>query len=209
MTVAPRHYAKWLSCCLILSICFSITASAQSGRIIPKPTPTPQTASAKESNPVPEFVVDPSADRYKLIFTSGYEIRTMIVKNKEKPDYDGTRKSRLNKFTEELNRAGAQGYKLLSSFDGKVALVRMEKVQYEYSQIEISTSFFLDKGDFYSAYRRLEEEGFRFADHFNLYSHCDTGEYGIPENCEFDDLYLFERLKGSLVPGKHTFARSS
>ena len=47
-------------------------ASAQSGRVIPKPTPPPSAESPKHPEARPKFVADPDADKYKLVFPISY-----------------------------------------------------------------------------------------------------------------------------------------
>src|SRR5262245_50502787 len=65
-----------IAVCAIVSLLFiSIVlpspfrgASAQSGRVVPNPTPNPPIESPKQLEAKPKFVADPDADKYKLVF---------------------------------------------------------------------------------------------------------------------------------------------
>lgn len=191
-----------LSSFIVLTLTMTLlSAAAQSGRVIPtpQPTPTPELSDAK-----PKFVVDPNADKYKLVFPVGYERKFFFTGKKEKVDEVATRHAYFDSFVEQLNEAGAQGYRLISSVDGSMAVVQLDKVQYEYAWFETISSSFFAKDGFAGQYAPMAKKGFRLADHALFYAFCEASEDSFTETCEYKEFFLLEREKGVEEAREHS-----
>ncbi len=194
---------------LFVSAFARLGAFAQSGRSIPPPpstpTPTPQTVSpnqeAKRS-----FVVDRSADTYKLVFETNFEGENTFSAKPEKIDFEKTWRPWLDNFVEQLNKAGAQGYKFTSvierwqpasghnNYPAPVAILKLDEVQHEYAWfVTTSESVFTISG-FEQKYTELTKRGFHLADHFLIGGSCRSAGEG--EDCKLNHLFLLEREKG-------------
>ena len=197
---------------LVALAALSLNVSAQSGRVIPTPSPTPEAASPEEANTKPKFVPDPNAERYRLIFPTGFERKFVPDGKKERQDHDATRHAYFENFVAQLNRAGEQGYRLLTAFDDSMVIVERGEVQYEYAWFETHSSFHFAKDGFEVPFAHLSKKGFRLAYHSLIYRHC---EYIDPENsafgetCVYKDFFLLEREKGVEQPREYRMAYGS
>jgi hypothetical protein len=187
---------RWLSF-VILTIQF-ISVSAQSGRKIqePQPTPTPQ-SSPKQLDVKSKLVIDPNAGKYKLIFLTSYERKRVYYK--EGKETDAALQKNRNNFIELLNKAGSQGYRLISFLGSLVCIVKIDEIQYEYAWFETDTNLFFAKVGFEEKYARMTKQGFRLVEH-TLISHiCEIDVLGdfpsLMETCEINDLFLLEKEK--------------
>lgn len=190
-----------LAAAVVLAATVPPAVPAQSGRrVTPTPTPAPERPPQAEE---PKFVPDPNAERYRLVFTTryqgGFSYRT----------YDEmklARRSAFDNFVEQLNRAGAQGYRVVSSMKGSPAVVALDREQFEYVWTETSAAAARLKPGFVGTYARLAKVGFRLAAHDLLYRSCDyydTGGFGYNVECNYADFFLFERRKGVESPREH------
>lgn len=178
----------------------AVSTPAQSGRIIPKPTPTPTPTPEAERPPTieaPKFVPDPNAEKYRLVFTTrfrgGFSYRSddeLVL----------ARRSAFDNFAEHLNRAGAQGYRLLTSLRGDPAVVALDREQFEYAWTETASRVAYHKPGFAGTYSQLAKRGFRLAARALLYGYCDP----LSGRCDYRDFFLFERRKGFESPREHT-----
>ncbi|HYR75059.1 MAG TPA: hypothetical protein VEM96_04385 [Pyrinomonadaceae bacterium] len=213
----------WLSSFFVLATPF-LLAVAQSGRglsIPPStPSPTPPVQSQRQMDTRPNFAV--GSDKYKLVFLEVYEIKRTLAGGKEIVDTDATRRSQLTNFNQQLNKAGAQGYKLTSSIYGwmrstanyhsfRVSLLYLDEVQYEYDWFETTSNLYFAMGDFDQAYTKMSGRGFRLADYFLTSLACDdTNSDGyLPGICESEYLFLVEREKNVERPKPFVVARST
>ena len=199
---------------VVLAIPF-ISVFGQSGRKPPQPqsTPTSQNTAPKQVTAKADFVIDTSANKYKLIFLTVRPIKR-TYKYKEREEADVAAQKNRDNFIEELNKAGAQGYKLVSSI-GKslVAIVKLDEVQYEYAWFETDTNLFFAKVGFEQKYERMAKQGFRLVDH-TLISHICETDYSPDaivnlETCEINDLFLLERQKGIENPMPYTLVSAA
>ena len=187
---------------LLLLILGAITVCAfgQSGRNAPdsKKAPTPETeidTSSARSNSKLNIKVD--ADPYRLVFPLRYS--GDISKSYEKPHLT-TSQSRAS-FMEELNRFGAQGYKLVAAdHNYSAALVKFDEGQYEYRHFETESSYLYSKNGFKNNHEILIGQGFRFVQHSMLLGYCETPENSFLEECEYQDLFLYEKEKNGKPP---------
>lgn len=194
----------WLASSVVLTSFLS--ADAQSGRVVPTPTPTPATPEASEFKP--KFVVDSSADKYQLVFSTVFE--GILYKKKLYPvagplAYDS--------FIELLNNAGGRGYRLTSATrsGGIVALVKLDTVQYEYAWFATGSDLrWVTKG-FEGSYSQLSKHGLRVVDHAVMKYDCPTNadDYLNGETCDIEDLYLLERKKGVEELAQHRVVASA
>src|SRR5215213_5898502 len=145
---------------LCLSAAFVLAASllapgarAQAGRPIPPPTPTPTPTPAPAAQPAPKFVPAPGEDRYRLVYTPGWD---GPLRPGEK-EIDAVRHSRMNNFVALLNEAGARGYRLRAIVDAwmPVAVVELGEAQYEYGWFE--TAVGARGGDYGRIYTRFQK----------------------------------------------------
>src|SRR5215510_1400823 len=222
--------------CAVVSLLFvsivlpppSRGASAQAGRVVPNPTPTPPIESPKQLEAKPKFVADPDADKYKLVFP--ISLSKMIYKDppknrKEKKqrekeigqDSDNISASYRNSFIEQLNKAGERGYRLIALGHPMIGIVRRGNVQYEYAWFETNSELFFTKAGFVGKCEEMARQGFSVVDHLFLWSICDSGptsydEHGPvstfnPPFCESRDFFLLERRKGVEIPRQYRLAR--
>jgi len=197
-------------------------ASAQSGRVVPKPTPPPPAESPKQPEARPKFVADPDADEYKLVFP--ISLSKKIYKDppenrKEKKrrekeieqDSDNIVASYRNSFIEQLNKAGERGYRIIALGHPMIGIVRLGNVQYEYAWFETTSGFFFAKYGFVGKYEEMARQGFSLVDHLFLGSICENGglfiDAATPPQCEYYDFYLLEREKSVETPNQYRLVR--
>jgi hypothetical protein len=204
------------------------SASAQSGRTIPKPTVPPPDESPKQPEARPKFVADPDADKFKLVFpiSSRRTIYKEPPRNKQEKkerekeieqNIEHIRNSVRNSFIEQLNKAGERGYRLIALADPLTGVVRLGNVQYEYAWFKTTSDVFFSKSGFEEQYAELARQGFSVVDHLFLGSICESeptvyDKDGpvpsfIPSSCEYSDLFLLERENGVAIPRQFRLAR--
>jgi hypothetical protein len=225
-----------IAVCAIVSLLFiSIVfpspfqgASAQSGRVVPKPTPIPSAESQNQSEAKQKFVADPDADKYKLVFPINY--RKKLYKDprknrKEKnqwekeQDAEDRRTSRRNSLIEQLNKAGDQGYRLIALVYPLIGVVKLSNVQYEYAWFETSSGLPSITNGFDEKYAELARRGFSVVAHvffvgggcvsepFSPISNDEPYSYHGPQLCGYSDLFLLERERGVEKPLQSAVAR--
>ncbi len=178
-------------------------AFAQSGRTVqppPTPTPMPPVAPPKLVDAKPKFVIDPNADKHKIIFPTSYEGRIRL----KFAEVDRAIQSRYNSFVEHMNEAGAQGYKMMSVVDYgyPVAIVTLDETQHEYAHFKTTSKLFFSKNGFERKYAEMAEQGFRVISHLFVSRSCGSTAFNpddniIEDDCEYTDLFLLERVKGN------------
>ena len=190
---------------LLVGAFAQISAIAQSGRGVPaphpQPTPTPETSQSEAKR---SRVTGENADIYRLVF----------------PTRPG-----INSFSEQLNKAGEEGYKLISviyrwqrkstspkvPYAVPVAILKFDEVQHQYAFFEtISNTVFTING-FEQRYRELSRQGFHLADYFLISASCeyrDPDNSALGQDCESKHLFLLERTKGDERPKQFILARS-
>jgi hypothetical protein len=189
-----------LAAAVLLAAALSPAAPAQSGRIIP-PTPTPE-AERPPKVEEPKFIPDPNAEKYRLVFATRYKGGFSLRSDDE---VTLARRSAFDNFAENLNKAGAQGYKVITSLKGDPAVVALDSEQFEYAWTETAARVEHFKPGFAGTYAQLAKKGFRLAAHSLLYGYCEPLD---PDRCDYRDFFLFERRKGDEAPREHAYARS-
>jgi hypothetical protein len=185
------------------------------------PTPAPPVELRKRPEAELNGAIDQNADKYKLLFPTGYEDQFLYTdpprnrkerKLREKlRDRDSRRRAEAyqNGFLEQLNRAGERGYRLVST-TYEMAIARLDGVQYEYATFDTDGTVF-GEGGFTEKYDELSKEGFSLAD---LLLDYDTSETSVLYNDTTTVSYWFgrhrfflERVKGTSIPAKYEFAQ--
>lgn len=189
-----------LAAAAVVAAALSPEAPAQSGRIIPKPTPTPEAVRPPQPEE-PRFVPDPNGERYRLVFTTRY---LGAFSYRSDDELLLARRSAFDNFVENLNRAGAEGYRLVTSLKGDPAVVALDRQQFEYAWTETSSRVAHLKPGFAGTYAQLAKKGFRLAAHSLLYAYCEPL---YADRCAYRDFFLFERRKGDEAPREHAYAR--
>lgn len=203
------------------SLAFSLTLSviltgffsgifAQSGRGVPLPQQTPYspTASPKQPSFNRSSFYDAGLEEYRLIFPISYEGKLKYSK-KGKVDFDALRRSRLNNFTEQLNIAGKQGYRLTSVVNGwnPVGIVKLDEAQYEYASFETNSHLEFVKVGFEQQFSGLAMQGFRVVHQIRTFAYCEQERFEdgtIIEECDYDDLFLLEKIIGDKKTSRQT-----
>src|SRR5262249_1949241 len=115
----------------------SLSIAAQLAKVIRRaePIPTPEARPSNWTDTKPSFVGDDASDKYKVVFPIGYE--RLPHKPKDPKEEERAIYSQRANFIEQLNKAGALGYRLVASVDTyPVAVVKLDKAQYEYAWFE-------------------------------------------------------------------------
>lgn len=161
--------------------------------------PADTTESINREEAKRSLVTDRDADTYKLVFPTG----------------PGT-----DEFFAQLNKAGEQGYKLLSvmyrwhrlsTLDGyrtPVAILKLDSVPHEYIWFKVKArDYFFSIPGFDEKYKEQSDQGFQLVD-FLADVYC--GDTDLEGNCNSaaDYLFLLERQKGVEKPLKFIVARS-
>ena len=204
-------------------------ASAQSGRVVPNPTPTLPIESPKQLEAKPKFVADPDADKYKLVFPINYrkklykdptKSRTEKKRREKEQDAEDISTSYRNSLIEQLNKAGDRGYRLMALVYPFIGVVKLSNVQYEYAWFETSSGLPSIASGFDEQYAKLARRGFSVVDHFFVGGGCESEPFTpisndpnesppsyTPPFCEYRDLFLLERERGVEKPLQSVVAR--
>jgi len=181
-----------------------LSALAQSGRLPPPPstpTPTPQTVSPTQEA-TRSFVIDRNGDTYKLVFPTGPDF--VVIKGRYRLPEDD--------FCEQLNKAGEQGYNLVSViyhwqrvsalnyYLAPVAILKLNEVQHEYAWFETSSNLYFTLPGFEQKYTELSKRGFHLIDYHLTDSYCELGQ-----ECGYHD-FLLERERGVEKPNQFLLA---
>ena len=119
--------------------------------------------------------------------------------------------SSLDSLVEEMNRAVANGYRLVSAIRHYyVALMKFDEGQYEYQHFELLNNFTRWGVNFNEQHDRLTRNGFRFVDFYAIY---DTREVFNPsistaEEWEWTNTFFYEKDKSTRQPNKQILVTS-
>jgi hypothetical protein len=199
----------WLA---ILSATVSLHVSAQSGRSTPPPSVTPSPGPATPGDPTAKSRprIDPSAPRYRLVFPTYFE--GVFRKGELYYIGDEVNRARLSihdSFIEELNKAGAEGYRLISAAGAfPLAMVELDEVPYEYALFS-TTGPMSVKTNFLGIYSWLAKRGYVLFADLLTGSHCE--EINLLDSvsattCTYSDLFLMGRAVGERKAGEGRLA---
>jgi len=192
---------------VIIVLLTALTAgTAQSGRNILQPkadaAPT-STETEKTSTDNSDFVIDASADKYKLVFPVKYRGSADKINDYEKPEMTLT--SARESFLEELNKAGAQGYRFVAATNNfNAGLMKLGDTQYEYRSFENESDNNYGANTAGADHEKLVEQGFRFVARFTLSSFCSTEVGDWLLECEYQHILLYEKEKNKKPPRYET-----
>lgn len=184
-----------------LTIC-----TAQSGRDVsrqksaaePTSTETPTSTTGKS-----DFVIDPNADKYKLVFPAEYRGTAGKITDFEKPAMTLT--SSRESFVEELNKAGAQGYRFVAATNNfNAGLMKLGETQFEYRRFENESDNDYGAEVAGPDHEKMVEQGFRFVERFTLSGFCSTETNDWLLECEYRHVWLYEKEKGKKPPRYET-----
>jgi hypothetical protein len=204
-------------CLVLMTPLFSAFAQSRRGSQKSQPSPTekpaPETPSPGKLDRRSDLPADRHAEKYRLVFATSFD--GVFRKGKlyyVGAEYDRALPSMHNSFIAQLNKAGAQGYKLVSAMRGPgIAIVKLDEVPYEYDWFETTSSFYFAREDFRQQYARLSQRGFRIVDNFPVSTSCedlDPDNSASGQACVFKDLFLVERQKGVNEPVQHVNANA-
>ena len=162
-------------------------------------SPTPVGTPPKQSEIKPGLVIDPGADKYKLVFAPSYDGKLRFTA-KEKAAQTETRRSSSNNFIVELNLAGQDGYKMISVLGNDFALVKLDETRHEYDWFETISTVPFAKSGIREKLQELSKTGFRIVVHSMLGGSClaiDSENQALGENCEYLDSFVVEKESGS------------
>ena len=174
-------------------------AAAQSGRTSepgtqPAPTPMPRAAPLKP--PADKSVAGADFDKFKFVFAKSVKGKAT---SSDLAEYKRNITACLDSLVEEMNRAGADGYRLVSAARiGFVALMKLDEGQYQYRHFEIINNFTRWRADFNQEHEELTRDGFRFVDFFSIYTTREVFNPQVSTKAEdeFTNLFLYEKERG-------------
>jgi hypothetical protein len=200
--------------CHLIFLSALLNVFAQSGIIHKTPQaislPTPQKILSKRSNVICK-TDSTNVEGYKLIFPRIYK-GTRLTIGEELAKHG--RHSRLDNFIEQLNEAGKQSYKLISTVSGwnPIGIVKLSEGQYEYTWFETTSPYFFAKVGFEEKYEPLAKQGFHIIAHFIVSASCEPmfpdNPDSVLEQCEYEDLFLLEKEKGTQRPVQYVLANT-
>lgn len=136
---------------------------------------------------------------YRLIFPLRYS--GDISKSYEQPRLNITTSQARASFMQELNRAGAEGYKFVAAdHNYSAALVKLDEGKYEYQSFETESNYLYSKNGFNDNHEKLIGQGFHFLQHSMLLGYCRTPANSFLDECEYQDLFLYEKEKNGKSP---------
>lgn len=170
----------WLVMTIVLATS-PLSASARPGK-------TSRATLSNHSDSKSSHGGDESVAPYKLVFPTERE-GGLRWKNVEP---DRGRASLITSFVEQLNKAGAQGYRVISATSSyPMALVKLGDVQYEYAWFET-----VEGRGFEGKYAELSKRGFRLVEEFFWGERHYTISVWDQDVVEVIRFFLLEKEKG-------------
>ncbi len=207
-------YAEILlvSSAIILAAHF-LSAAAFSGRVFQ--TAVPATAGVRPAAPpdgARRGAALPGGGEYILIFPTSSAGAAKTINSED----EAVRASKFDGFVGQLNKAGAEGYRLTSfvyAHSGlPVGLVRRAAARYEYTWVASRGGYdWLEgEGGFKQKFASLSQMGFRLADYVHIEIYCGPVIEEDPSNaigatgtqCKTVNLFLLERELGVERPAR-------
>lgn len=153
---------------------------------------------------------DSAGGEYRLIFPASSVGAAMTVNSED----DAVRASKFDSFVEQLNKAGAEGYRLTSfvyAHSGlPVGIARRAAARYEYMWIALryESGWLEGAGGFRQKFALLSQKGFRLADYVHLEISCgpviqenmSLGIEAMGQECASVNVFLLERELGGESP---------
>lgn len=172
-------------------------------------TPKPGRTQSDESRRRTKFLVG-EKNKYLFVFESSYEGKLGGYLPKEKSEMMRARISGLKNFTEHLNEAGEEGYKIISALPTyEVAIMKTDETQYEFRLFETTGSAYFAKSGLKEKLEDLSQLGFRLVEHSQLFTSCayiDSENPASGENCEYTDRFIAEKEKEKKKPREQILA---
>lgn len=187
---------------IILLTLLAVSGAAQSGRknesqpVSKEAAPQPTVESPKTNTEKPNV----AADVYKFIYprkTKGKHMFYYIGDGIDKAYYQAVSDS-LQVNIEEMNRAGAEGYRLLlANRNSFFTLMKLDEGQYQYQALEITNNFTRWKIGFSEEHDRLAQRGFRFNTQYPLYQGgVFDPQIASQEENDLTNAFFYEKVTG-------------
>lgn len=185
-----------------------LVISGQSRRAEPQRTTSPSPGPSPTTRPDAKRVVNADGEIYKLVFPSGYDGKLSYRLDKEKNELKRADESEFTNFSEQLNKAGARGFKVKSAIHHHgvpVAILKFDESRYEYAWFVTTGYSFFSIGEFQQKYAEFSKQGFQLVDHFLTEVFCEDNDlYLLPTpRCESNRLFLLEREEGAQSSRQH------
>lgn len=207
--LAAYAQVLWLTLAIFLTPLLSSSA-VLSGRVTQSPGPaaintrTTVTPASKKSAA--------SGVEYELIFPT----RSVGTSKTFKSEDEAVRASKFDAFIEQLNKAGAEGYRLASFVYAQsglpVGVVKRTATRYEYTWLAVQRGYYwfgVAEGS-EQKFVSLSHRGFRLADYAHIEFDCVTFDpLAVPaiadptgNSCSNVNVFLFEREVGVEKPAR-------
>lgn len=191
---------KTIVLCVALTLISAINIFAQSGRNLSQltatPTPPPPAEAPKPLNEKSRFITSPNADKYKLVFMKERDGIWFPTERNNK--YMQMITLHFDNLIEQMNLAGAQGYRVVSAIGNTATLMQLDEGQYEYQWFDTISRTSNWKLGFEDKHKKLTAQGFRFVDRYLISQPCDIPDDDNRfDNCEYHNFFLYEREKGA------------
>ena len=208
--VAIYVLGTWLS----IGLFALLIVSAQSGRVRPLPQPAQDTAPEPPRREQPAAKQNPAADSrgdiYRLVFATefaGKESYWLHLAG-DRMELKHSDESKFANFTEQLNKAGTEGFRIKSliGYSVPVAVMKFDEGRYEYDWFNPTQDRFFALDGYEDKYQEFLKRGFQLFEHALLRIHCADLNPDYPDSCdvcEFEHLFLFEKEKGDRSPVEH------
>jgi hypothetical protein len=189
---------------LLLAVIIWLPSSditGQSGRVLPiakSPEAMPDRTKDKGQDKTQSLATDTKPNRFRILFASDYEGKLTFLMS-EVIERKRSRMSKYNSLLEQLNLAGREGFRLISSIDGDLAVVELEEGHYEYRWFETISSVHFAKNGLRGKLKDIWEEGFRLVDHSLISKYCELTDYEFSTNyevCEYIDFFMSVKENG-------------
>ena len=161
-------------------------------------------------------LANPPVEKYRLVFPTSYEDNLLFdsppkdkkeekARNKAREkNYSQIQEAKEANFLVELNRAGSQSYRLLSSTNREKAMTVLGDKQYNYLQHESAeyTRSANDGGKFEKWFSVYANQGFSLIDFAYSGSACheDENQMGQMTNCKYRYNFLLEKQQNVSTP---------
>jgi hypothetical protein len=208
----------WLSSLSLLLHVFP-PVWAQSGRVPTTPPPVrdaaPEPPRREQPSARPGSAADSRADTYRLVFATEFTGKESYKLHEERDRKELRRSDEtlFANFASQLNKAGAEGYKIKSliSYSVPVAVMKFDEGPYEYDWFNITHGPYFALEGREGKYDEFSNRGFQLFEHSLYRVHCADLHPEYPdtcEACEFEHLFLFEKVKGEQGPVEHQLSIS-
>jgi hypothetical protein len=208
----------WLASLSLLLHTFP-AASAQSGRVHTAPLPARDTVPESPRREEPPAQRKPAADSrgdgYRLVFATEFTGKESywLHEERDRKELRRSDETLFANFTAQLNKAGAEGYRIKSllGYPVPVAVMKFDESPYEYDWFNVTHGPYFALDGYDGKYQEFLKRGFHLFEHSLYRMHCADLHPEYPASCdvcESEHLFLFEKAKGEQGPLEHRLLKS-